>query len=53
MFSDLNPPLAGSITKIVNSAWSVINGDDRIGYAITQNVGALREFQGVARAITE
>ena len=50
MFSDVNPPLVSSITKTVKSTGSVIFGDKSIARAVTENVGAFREFQGIVRA---
>lgn len=53
MALDLNPPMWGSIEKLVKSTTQVITGDKSLAYAVTQNVGALREFQGYVKTLDE
>ena len=53
MFTDLNPPLVGQLQRFAESTWGVITGDDNIAYAITRNIGAVREFSGFAKQLTE
>ena len=53
MFTDLNPPLIGQIRNFADSCWGVITGDDNIVYAMTRNFGAVREFQGLAKQLSE
>ena len=53
MARDLNPPLWGSVERLVSSTSQVITGDASLAYAVTQNVGALREFQGYAKRLQE
>ena len=53
MFSDVNPPLVSSITKLGKSTTEVIFGNKSIARAVTENVGAVREFQGIVRAWEE
>lgn len=50
MFSDVNPPLVSSITKLGKSTTEVIFGNKSVARAVTENVGAVREFQGIIRA---
>lgn len=53
MFTDLNPPLIGQLRNFTDSCWGVITGDDNIVYAMTRNFGAVREFQGLAKQLSE
>ena len=53
MFSDVNPPLVSSITKLGKSVTEVIFGNKSVARAVTENVGAVREFQGIVRAWEE
>lgn len=53
MFTDLNPPLVGQLQRFAESTWGVITGDDNIAYAITRNIGAVREFSGFAKQLSE
>jgi hypothetical protein len=41
------------VEKLVTSSTQVITGDASLAYAVTQNVGALREFQGYAKRLQE
>ena len=53
MTRDLNPPLWGSVERLVTSTTQVITGDSSLAYAVTQNVGALREFQGYVKTLQD
>lgn len=53
MIGDLNPPLVGQLKRFTESTWGVITGDDNIVYAMTRNIGAIKEFQGFAKQLTE
>lgn len=53
MSRDLNPPLWGSVERLVSSSAQVITGDASLAYAVTQNVGALREFQGYVKTLQD
>jgi hypothetical protein len=53
MALDLNPPLWGSVDRLVSSSTKVITGDASLAYAVTQNVGALREFQGYVKKLQD
>lgn len=53
MALDLNPPMWGSVERLVKSTSQVITGDKSLAYAVTQNVGALREFQGYVKTLDE
>lgn len=43
-----NPPMVTQISKFLKSSWQVIAGDHDLPYALTQNVGMIRNFQGMA-----
>lgn len=47
MFSDVNPPLLTSMTKLVDTTSGLLVGDKTLAEAATQNIGAIREFQGL------
>lgn len=53
MLGDLNPPLVGQLQRFAESTWGIITGDDNVVHAITRNFGAVREFQGLAKQLTE
>lgn len=53
MTLDLNPPMWGAAERLVKSSVNVITGDASLAYAITQNVGAVREFQGYVKKLQE
>lgn len=53
MALDLNPPLWGSVDRLISSSTKVITGDASLAYAVTQNVGALREFQGYVKKLQD
>lgn len=51
-----NPPLVTQIQKFATSNWQVITGQHSVPYALTSNVGAIRNFQGLvinAEKLTE
>lgn len=50
MFSDVNPPLISSMKKLVDTSVGLITGDMTLARAVTSNIGAVREFQGMVRA---
>ena len=43
-----NPPMVTQVSKFLKSSWQVIAGDHELPYALTQNVGMIRNFQGIA-----
>jgi len=49
MFSDVNPPLISSMKKLVDTSIGLITGDMTLARAVTSNIGAVREFQGMVR----
>lgn len=53
MFGDLNPPLLGQMKRAVQDTWGVITGDDNIVYALTRQIGAIRQFQGMTKDLFE
>ena len=42
-----NPPMVTQVTRFLNSSWQVLSGQHTIPYALTQNFGAIRNFQGL------
>lgn len=44
-----NPPMVTQVTRFLNSSWQVMSGTHTIPYALTQNFGAIRNFQGIVK----
>lgn len=53
MFSDVNPPLITSLTKLIDTTTGLVIGDKTLAEAATQQIGAIREFQGMVAKIQD
>ena len=51
-FTD-RPPVVTALQRFGTSSWKVITGDANIGYWMTRNVGALRDFEGLVSDMTK
>lgn len=49
-FTD-RPPVVTALQRFGTSSWKVITGDANIGYWMTRNIGALRDFEGLVSDI--
>lgn len=44
-----NPPMYTQLVRFTNSTWQVLTGSHSVPYALTQNFGAIRNFQGIVQ----
>lgn len=51
-FTD-KPPVLMAAQRFGRSSWNLITDDHNLGYFLTQNFGALRDFQGIAKRALE
>lgn len=51
-FTD-RPPVVTAVQRFGTSSWKVITGDANVGYWMTRNIGALRDFEGLVSDMTK